>query len=62
MAWGSIRHYRRDPLPCVGAIEAEHQKAGAATEDAVVATTDQASEKETSEEAAPQEEKITADE
>ena len=64
MAWGSIGNWRLEPPPCAGALEAGHQpqKAGVTTEDTVVTTTDQASEKETSEKAAPQEEKITADE
>lgn len=57
MAWGSIKNYRREPLPCAGALEAERQKAGAATKDTVATMTDQASEK-----AAPQEEEIAADE
>ena len=35
MAWGSIKNYRREPLPCAGALEAERQKAGAATKDTV---------------------------
>ncbi len=57
MAWGKIKDYRRDPLPCAGALEAEHQKARVTTEDTVVTATDQTSEK-----AAPQEEEIAAGE
>ena len=51
MAWGSIKNYRREPLPCAGALEAEHQKAGSATKDTIATTTDP------SEKSAPQKEK-----